>query len=102
MSFVDRSRRELESGSHVIGRQLRVLRDDAVRGKTLGDQPHDGGDRNARAGDARHAAHDAVIGHDSVSRHVMRVSSDGSSIWSVDCRRSNSTAASVGRECQQI
>ena len=69
MAFIDRGRRELERGPHVLTCQLRVLRNDAVSGKALGDEADDRGDRNAGARYARHATHDSVISHHSVGFH---------------------------------
>lgn len=62
--------RKLERGSDVFKSQLRVFRDDALGTKTLGDQPDDGRDGNARASDARHAAHEPVISHHAVGSHI--------------------------------
>lgn len=87
MSLVDCSRGELKGGPNVLGRQLRVLRDDAIGGKSLCDQPDHGGDRDTRARDTRHTTHDPMIGHHAVSRHENSVSPGGSPIRSVDVLR---------------
>ena len=72
MALVDRSRGELKRGPHILLCQLRVLGCDAVRGSALGDQADDRGNRNARSGNARHAAHDPVIGHHALCCHIAQ------------------------------
>jgi len=58
-----------------------------VRREPLGDQADDRCNRDPGAGDARHAAHDRVIGYHSASVHGTSVSADQSPIpKSADCR----------------
>ena len=57
MSLVDGRGGELEGGPNVVAGELRIFGHDIVRCQALGDQTDDRGNRNSRAGDARHATH---------------------------------------------
>jgi hypothetical protein len=62
-----------QRGPYVAGRELRVLGEESLWRDALSDEPDDGGNRNPRTGDARHAAHDPVIDHHSVGFHDARL-----------------------------
>lgn len=73
MALVNGRCGELEGGSNVLPGELGVFGHDVVRGEALGEQADDGGNRNSRAGNARHATHNPVISHHSIGRHQESV-----------------------------
>ena len=86
MSLVDGRGGELEGGPNVVVGELRILGHDIVRCQALGDQTDDRGNRNSRAGNARHATHHAVIGDHSISCHEESVTPERSATVSVGFR----------------
>ncbi len=73
MSLVNGRCGELESGQNVLQGELGVFGHDVVRGQALGEQANDGGNRNSRASNTRHATHHSVVSHHSIGRHEESV-----------------------------
>ena len=71
--LVHRGCGELEGGQHIVACELWILTNDVVWRDAFSDKADDRGNRNPRAGDARHAAHDPVIDHHSFGVHAARV-----------------------------
>jgi len=86
VSLVDGRGGELEGSPNVAAGELRIFGHHIVRCQALGDQTDDRGNRNSRAGNARHATHHAVIGDHSISCHEESVTPERSATVSVGFR----------------
>ncbi len=58
---------------HVVNRQLRVVGQELVERVTLSEEADHRGDRDAGTTNARHTAHDVVVGDDAGLGHAFSV-----------------------------